>query len=256
MGTFWWDLFKIVDSASMEEAVFQIHLNLGRTDIINAQKAYPNGADFLGGQLELLHRMTISSGLTTGKSMELIWRMFRPPTVSTMEQLNSLLHLESLANRFDSQIFPLRAPLESLCQIRETFGLAIRTATLDNVEIEGLIKELEIGINGMETAQVNGTNESSMPFFRPHFEAICQYFSLATSSVTNMQGDIRNLLARASLLAQRLTKRNSFAAWQGAALGYGQRLLFSIDAYVGEPHDIADPRAIQQNILLSLAKRL
>jgi midasin len=256
MRDFWWDLFQVVGSANMEEAVFQIHLSLGRADLISAQNGYPNGEKFLSAQLELLHKMTISSGLTTGKSMELVWKTFRPPTVSTIEHLDSLLHLESLADRFDSRIFPLRAPLESLCHIRETFGLAIRTATLDNVEIESLIKELEIGIDGMETAQVNGTNEPTVPFFRPHFEAICQYFSLATTSMTGAQDQMRDLLSRASLLAQRPTKRNSFAVWQGSAIGHGQRLLLSVDAYVGDPHDVADPRAIEQNLQLSLVKKL
>jgi midasin len=253
---FWWDLFEVVDSASMEEAVFQIHLSLGRKDLVEARTMYPNGADFLSAQLELLHKMTSSSGLTTGKSMELLWKTFRPPTVSTIEHLDSLLHLESLADRFDSRTFPLRAPLDSLCQIRETFGLAIRTATLDNVDIEDLIKELEIGISGMETAQVKDTNESSTTFFGPHFEAICQYFSFTTSSTTEVQSEMRNLLARASLLAQRPTKRNSVAAREGSALPHGQRLLLSVDVYVGEPRDAADPSALRQNLQLSLARKL
>jgi midasin len=257
MRAFWWDLFRIVDSASMEEAVFQIHISLGRTDLVSAQEAYPSGANFLNGQLELLKRMTISSGLTTGKSMELIWKRFRPPTVSTMERLDSLLLLENLADRFDSRIFPLRAPLESLCQIRETFGLAIRTATMDNVDIADLITELEAGISGMETAQPNDSFESSAPFFRAHFEAICQYYSLAASSMGKGHNDERSLLAQASLLAQRPTKRDSFAAWhQSSEIGDSQRLLFSIDTYAGEALGPTDPCAIQQNLLLSLVKKL
>jgi midasin len=257
MRAFWWDLFHIVDSSSMEEAVFQIHISLGRTDLVNTQTAYPSGANFLNGQLELLKRMTISSGLTTGKSMELIWKAFRPPTVSTMERLDSLLNLENLADRFDSRIFPLRAPLESLCQIRETFGLAIRTATTVNVEITDLIIELETGISGMETARTSDLTESSAPFFRAHFEAICQYFSLAASPMGPGHDAIRSLLSQASLLAQRPTKRNSFAAWQqGSEIGDSQRLLFSIDNYAGETSGPADPQAIKQNLQLSLVKKL
>jgi midasin len=257
MRTFWWDLFHLVDSTNMEEAIFQIHLTLGRTDLVDAQNSCPTASDFLAQQVGLLQRMSISSGLTTGKSMELIWEISRPPTVSSIRHLDSLMRLESLADRFDARVFPLRGTLDELCRVRYTFCQAIRYAIVDNGDIEVLTEELEVAIQTMEAQEIYESTLSPTPFFKPHFEAICQYFGIAAASQTSeMDDDICALIAQASLFAERPTRKDAFASWQQHEPSGNQRPLLSIDSFAGESKDLEIPRAIQHNLHLSLAGRL
>ncbi|KAF2423707.1 midasin [Tothia fuscella] len=241
MRSFWWSLLNLVDSMNMEEAVFQIHLTLGRTELVQAQEAFPAAADFLTGQVQLLRTIMASSGLSTGKSMEVLWNLLRSPTVS-----------KSLADRFDARIFPLKGSLEGLCKVRGTFSEVMRAATVEDVDIDELILELETAIMGMEAHEKIDNRLSSTPFFKAHFEAICQYFSLSSPIPDVM----RRLIDQASLLAQRPTKRDAFAVWHESQLGSNQQILFSIDAYVGEAMDVDAPGAIEQNLQPSLTGKL
>ena len=85
ISRFWWDVFHYVNSEKYEDASFQIYVEIGRAMIdelpiqplaIKLAKAF----DVLATPLQL----------TTGLSLERLWRQLRPRTAATLPQLQSL----------------------------------------------------------------------------------------------------------------------------------------------------------------------
>ncbi|TID14681.1 hypothetical protein E6O75_ATG08827 [Venturia nashicola] len=254
MQRFWWTLFHLVQSNRLEDAVYYVHVSLAQSDLNRLKETCHDSEEFLNYQLEALEKMDEATGLTTGKSMEIMWKQFRPQTVSSMEKLSSLLSLEALAERFDNQIFPLQASPADLCRLRDVFGKTIQMAVDEDTEIDNLIQELETSIGSPIGALNDETVDRASPYFAAEFEAICQYFDLPGETIRQGAQQMRDLRAQMSLFACRPTLGG--LSMSTAAPNSFQGFLASIDRYLGSGEAPDTPRAIRQNLSISLVQSM
>ncbi|KAE9976099.1 hypothetical protein EG328_002315 [Venturia inaequalis] len=254
MQRFWWTLFHLVQSNRLEDAVYHVHVSLAQSNLSRLKEMCHDSEEFLNHQLVSLKKMDEANGLTTGKSMEIMWKQFRPRTVTSMEKLSSLLSLEALAERFDSQIFPLKASLAELCKIRDIFSKTIQMAMDEDAVIDDLIQELETSIGAPIEAPHDDTLDKASPYFAVEFETICQYFDLPGETTLQGSHQMRDLYSQMSLfgcrptiggLAMSTPPSNSF-----------QDVLASIDRYLGSGEAPYTPQAIRQNLSTSLIQRM
>ncbi|QDS74739.1 hypothetical protein FKW77_000992 [Venturia effusa] len=254
MQRIWWTFFYLVQSIDLDDTVYHVHVSLAQGDLSRLKETCQDSEEFLDHQLDLLKRMNEATALTTGKSMELIWKHFRPQTVTSMERLTSLLSLEALAQKFDNQIFPLKASIAELCKLRDVFSEAIHMAIEEDAEIDDLILELETSIRApMENLE--GANlEKTFPYFAAEFEAICQYFDLPGETTRERAHRMQGLYPQLFLFACRPTAGH--LAFSKAPLNSVPDILASIDRYLGSDEAIDAPRAVRQNLGTSLVQRM
>lgn len=69
---------------------------------------------------EVLMRINKDEILTTGLSMEILWTRFRPRVCESIEQLNTLLKLEHLADKLDSLIWKSHVSLQDIGKLQNS----------------------------------------------------------------------------------------------------------------------------------------
>lgn len=145
-------------------------------------------------QFQAFHAQTkMSSGL----SMECIWRLAHPPLIPTLKRLEDIWQLEQVADQFDSIVWSVKAPLDELVALKGAIVQALDLARRQEVDIHvltqvrqyftqrsypmhyaNLAKELENALAPLRLAAGDevGTRE---PFFREAFEGLCQHLDIA-----------------------------------------------------------------------------
>ena len=166
-----------------------------------------------------------STQLTTGLSMERIWRRFKPRTPGSVEELESLLNLESLADRFDNSLWQSQESIAEMCKIRQALSNALFLLTVDNTDANELIyvslirsseflwdnllkpyQSLESGVHSLEQRSSEDDLHATH-YFEDEFEGICQFIDvLSKYDDSALQKNIILLRAKSSLLAKRPTK--------------------------------------------------
>ena len=95
------DIFDLANSLEFDESVFQTYLSIGRC--ITAQASLCDDIRPLAEKLDSeLSEFNLSWQLSTGLSMEVLWRLFKPPLAKNITQLESRVLVKELANRFDA----------------------------------------------------------------------------------------------------------------------------------------------------------
>lgn len=144
-------------------------------------------------------QLQVENRLSSGFSMERIWNVLRPVTPATFEQLEGLLALERLADRFDALAFQGSMSLEDLARVRLSFSGGISLAVQSLANAEDLATSLESTITDLES-HISTRTMRLEPFFASDFETIVQRIHFDGNAAT------KNLLPRTELLARRSTK--------------------------------------------------
>ncbi|KZF21610.1 midasin [Xylona heveae TC161] len=233
--SYWWSIFHLGQSKSFDDAVFQVHLEIGRT-IVSALQAIDGPSErLLQGVSSSLDSFKMAWQLTTGLSMERLWNALKPATPPTMDRLQMLLHIEQLADRFDALLWKIKAPLTDLSTARALIHAAQDAIVLQGADGDTLFKELTEAVGSLEQ-EVNEDQGVVRPFFQEEFEGICQYHDLlwrkqsavALDPVAELlsgrasksryqrkqQGEVSEIFARLSIYANSREK-SSFIALRG-----------------------------------------
>ncbi|KAI9827912.1 MAG: hypothetical protein M1819_006855 [Sarea resinae] len=178
---YWWDIFHLVQSTEFEESVFQVHLSIGRSIVASYTVADEPSRSLTEGIATCLDAFTQMWQLSSGLSMERLWMKLRPETCSSMKQLQTLLRLEQLADRFDDMVWKVKVPLANLSNIRHSVGNAVADVLLRGASGEQLLHHFEEAVEELE-AKIGEEATADRPYFRKEFEAICQHMDLYNSS--------------------------------------------------------------------------
>jgi len=138
--TFWWNLFNLVSQSSLDEAVFQVYLNVGQRSLSGGSVDSESSGELvkhIAKQFEGFHAQT---KMTSGLSMELIWDLCRPSVMPTMQRLEKLWQLESIAEQFDAVVWLMKAPVAELSAVRSSIVQAIALARRQDVDVASLQK--------------------------------------------------------------------------------------------------------------------
>jgi midasin len=138
--TFWWNLFQLVSQNPLDEAVFQVYLNVGQRMLKSGSVHTESSTQMMkhiAKQFEGFHAQT---KMTSGLSMELIWNLCRPSVMPTMQRLEKLWQLEQIAEQFDAVVWLMQAPVAELSAVRSSIVQAIALARRQDVDVESLHK--------------------------------------------------------------------------------------------------------------------
>jgi midasin len=171
---FWWDLFRLVNETTVENAAYQVHVQLGRQSMkIEELHDQPSTA-LVQAQNCLLQELSMGTVMTTGAHMERLWAIFRPQLVHSMDRISAYQDLKALADRFDAMTFPLRAPLEDLTRTRDELQVVLRASLIEEVDVKTLVEEVSTAMSTMEQPT---ESSATTAIFQEQFEAIYQYLS-------------------------------------------------------------------------------
>ena len=176
------DVLEFTRSFKFDEGIFQSYLGIGRSLI--AQALQCSDTHKLGSEMqERLGMFKASLDLTTGTSMEVLWERFRPPTARDHCELDLVLRVERLADRFDSIVWRSNAPLNTVIRLRR----------------------LILGVNPLERS-ANLPDEASIKAYMslPPWMLWLTFFSQLRKLLMESRGD---LVARLPLLPH--TSRNN-----------------------------------------------
>lgn len=109
-------------SPEFDESVFQAYLMVGRSIVVDGSDKvqFRRLADELGNRLSTFNA---SWQLSTGLSMEILWKLLRPPLAKTIAQLECRLQVEKLADRFDTLKWTAGASIQELDSFRRSMIL-------------------------------------------------------------------------------------------------------------------------------------
>ena len=133
--------------------------------------------------------------LTTGLSMEKLWRLLRPKPISSIEKLQTLVDMEGLATRFDHLKWSASISVPELSSITSSLVEAYGLILTSEVNGRSLVQTLTSEIASLE-AETNTEGTNSGPFFSAQFEALRQY---------NVFRNVRNTAADVVVLASNPT---------------------------------------------------
>lgn len=112
-------MFDLAMSSEFDEGAFQVHLMIGRS--IVAHGGAPKELDPINEKLNsMLNLFNPSWKLSTGLSMEKLWKIFRPNTAKSLTELSTRIQAEELAARFDKLKWSTGASFRDLDIIRHS----------------------------------------------------------------------------------------------------------------------------------------
>ncbi|RKF71778.1 Huge dynein-related AAA-type ATPase [Golovinomyces cichoracearum] len=166
------ETFRLVTNSTFEEETFQAHLTIGRDTFITMKTENLSIAQTL---IEILEeKFSCGFKLTTGLSMEPMWKNLRPLPISNIDVFTTLLALEDLAVRFDSLKWKALNTVSELGNITNSLIKAYRLILASRVDGTALVTSLTQEIAFLEKG-IGIEKEDTTPYFKKQFEAIRQY---------------------------------------------------------------------------------
>ncbi|RDW65425.1 midasin [Coleophoma crateriformis] len=167
---FWWNTYSLATRKPFEEATFQAHLAIGSNLLSRVE--HPLVAIVQKG---LQGDFDSGFKLTTGLSMETLWKPLRP-TVAKSEVIKILEELEKLAMRFDALRWKVSESISvaELGNIMSSLVKAYHLVLTSDVDGASLISTFSTELDKLE-ATVATESEGAKPFMNAQFEALRQY---------------------------------------------------------------------------------
>ncbi|KAL5322228.1 hypothetical protein ACEPPN_010200 [Leptodophora sp. 'Broadleaf-Isolate-01'] len=175
---YWWNTFQLATSRVFEESTFQAHLAIG-SDLLNRISAAVQSSSppiaFFSQSLQT----EFSSGfkLTTGLSMELLWRQLRPTVIPNRSVMRTLAQMEQLALRFDALRWKTTISVAELGHIMASLVKAYKLILTSDVDGLSLISTLDTEMENLEKS-IGSEEDGVTPFFTTQFEALRQFRTL------------------------------------------------------------------------------
>jgi midasin len=182
---YWWDTFNLATIPHFEEATFQAHLAIG-TDLLShlSLEGSTGGQDLViipAFQSSLNSHFSAGFKLTTGLSMELLWKYLRPTVISKRQVFDTLLQIEQLAARFDTLRWKASISVADLGDIMTSLVKAYHLILTSDVDGAALVQTLATEMQTLEKS-IGNEEDGVMPFFAAQFEALRQFKALEIMS--------------------------------------------------------------------------
>ncbi|KAK0118514.1 hypothetical protein ONS95_007405 [Cadophora gregata] len=173
---YWWNTFQLATSRSFEESTFQAHLTIGNdllSQLSTTVQTSNSPIAFFGQSLQ--SEFLSGFKLTTGLSMELLWRQLRPIVMPNLNVMKTLAEMEQLALRFDTLRWKTSIPVVELGHIMTSLVKAYKLILTSDVDGYSLISTLNTEMDNLEKSIGGEEDDSVTPFFTSQFEALRQF---------------------------------------------------------------------------------
>lgn len=172
-----WDRsVRYLTAASFDEAYFQTHLGLV-TALLSHHKSHAESEqirELISRVLNGLNECFISGfKLSTGLSMEILWKALRPLPIGNKLLLDNLHRMEQLASQFDSVKWQSTATVTDLAKIMDSFVKAYRLIRLNEPNVEDLLGALTAETSQL-LSQLADDSTPNSPFMAAEFETMRQ----------------------------------------------------------------------------------
>jgi len=200
---YWWNTFQLATSKAFEESTFQAHLTIGADlldELSTAVHASNSPITFFSQSLQ----NDFSSGfkLTTGLSMELLWRQLRPTAIPNLGIMQTLAEMEQLAIRFDALRWKTSISVAELGHIMTSLVKAYKLILTSDVDGASLVATLNTEMENLEKS-IGSEEDGVTPFFTSQFEGLRQFRVLDISKSGSV--DKSNVDVAAVILANHPT---------------------------------------------------
>ncbi|KAM0175322.1 hypothetical protein ACHAPF_005582 [Botrytis cinerea] len=217
---YWWSTFNLVTAPTFEEATFQSHLTIGNTVMEELIKNNPLVAEQNSLITTFVSELQTSfaSGfkLTTGLSMESLWKKLRPMVPTKFEVMQIMDQMEKLAVRFDALRWKASISVAELGGIMTSLVKAHQLLLSSDVDGAALIQTLTSEIETLEKS-VDSEEESPRPFLHDQFEALRQFQVLAALASNKQASDMVDIdtvvLADHPITSQMRLNTSSTTSW-------------------------------------------
>ncbi|CZT51110.1 related to midasin (AAA ATPase) [Rhynchosporium secalis] len=172
---YWWNTFQLATSRSFEESTFQAHLAIG-SDLLNELSSTIQVSKSPISLFAYRLQTDFASGfkLTTGLSMELLWRQLRPAVIPNFNVMDTLAQMEKLALRFDTLRWKTAISVAELGHIMTSLVKAYKLILTSDVDGASLIATLSTEMESLEQS-IGSEEDDVTPFFTSEFEALRQF---------------------------------------------------------------------------------
>lgn len=154
--------------------------------------------------------------LTTGLSMELLWKQLRPTVATKFEVVEILDQMEKLAVRFDALRWKASISVAELGGIMKSLVKAHQLLLSSDVDGAALIQTLTLELDNLEKS-IDADEESPRPFLHDQFEALRQFQVLAALASNQQTSDIVDVetvvLADHPITSQMRLSTSSSTSW-------------------------------------------
>ncbi|ESZ93228.1 hypothetical protein SBOR_6384 [Sclerotinia borealis F-4128] len=189
---YWWSTYNLVTASKFEEAAFQSHLAIGNTVLEGLSKESPlideQNSIITSFASDLQTNFASGFKLTTGLSMELLWKHLRPVVATKLEVMEIMDHMEKLAARFDALRWKASISVTELGGIMMSLVKAHQLLLSSDVDGAALIQTLTSELDNLEKS-IDTEEESPRPFLHDQFEALRQFQVLAALASNEQPGD-------------------------------------------------------------------
>ncbi|WQF75904.1 Putative von Willebrand factor, type A, AAA+ ATPase domain, midasin, midasin, AAA lid domain 7 [Colletotrichum destructivum] len=190
MLDFWWRTLNLTTENLFEEARFQAHLMHG---VESVQTLLSPTTEATNRQLADRYLQTVEEDfttgfrLTTGLSMEVLWKQIKPLPVMSEETLTKSQEIEQLGKRLDELKWKVKASITDLARAMTTLVKADEIVRSTNSDVTELIQDLTKEIELLES-KVGSESSEVKPFFASEFETLRQASLLRSQAIAYFQG--------------------------------------------------------------------
>lgn len=169
----WSNLQHLLHQHVLDEATFTILLAILSDLVTRLPQSNGLTASFQLKILKGIGEFKHDTALSTGHSMEQIWKAARPITARSQKALDAVLALEKVAADFDCFIWQINQDPSKLCQIRAMLAQGVRLILQEDFDATELITELSTSVEQMRP-QETSTQGVLAPYFREIFATLVQ----------------------------------------------------------------------------------
>ena len=222
LRTMFWAFFTLAKDSMFDRATFHTYLKmLVSSTTVASEEPHILVQTLVSVLSKQIAVFGADAQLTTGLSMESLWRHLKPNTPKTIQVLEAILKLEALADRVDAVMWKSNLQADEMIQIRERFASSLQLVRRGDVNPDELIIILDNSVRELEEG-ISNDDSTITPYFEQEFEGLCQFLDIAISSASHGQYNSFDLSpalvsarAKAALFARRPTKLNTVAIGKG-----------------------------------------
>jgi midasin len=168
---YWWHTYELATSMKFADATFQAHLAIGH-DLL---ASFDSPSSLLVNDILRRLKSDFRSGfqLTTGLSMETLWKHWRPLVISSAQVMEGTRKMEGLANRFDLLKWKTTVSVLEVGSIMQSLVKAYSHLFVPGVNGSLLLEAIHSELDRLESS--TGDNQDLvLPFFASDFEFMRQ----------------------------------------------------------------------------------
>lgn len=177
---YWKRTAAYLTAPRFDEAYFQAHLSL----VSNALSSYISSptsrqTNELASSIRNSLEECFISGfkLSTGLSMEVLWKVLRPIPIGNKSLLDNVCRMEQLASQFDTIKWQSKTKTHELSKTIDSFIQVYRLVRLGGLDVEDLLQALNFEIDQL-LSKLTDSDAPALPFMAAEFETMRQIVML------------------------------------------------------------------------------